>query len=119
MAFGSLFDSITITRENETGAETYRQQVPLEYGPKERWLTRLTEDPEFLRGVAPVELGEERVGRGVHGGALDARAGVRRGFFKSPRRGARFRHAACDLSQQCAAGASHSSSSESAPKFSQ
>jgi len=54
LAFGSLFDSITITRENETGAETYRQQVPLEYGPKERWLTRLTEDPEFLRGVAQV-----------------------------------------------------------------
>lgn len=54
LAFGSLFDSITITRENQSGAETYRQQVPLEYGPKERWLTRLTEDPELLRGVAQV-----------------------------------------------------------------
>lgn len=54
LAFGTLFDNITITRENATGVEQYRQTVPLEYGPKERWLTRLTQDPDFLQGVAQV-----------------------------------------------------------------
>lgn len=54
LAFGSLFDNMTITREDAAGVERYRQIVPLEYGPKERWLTRLVQDPEFLQGVAQV-----------------------------------------------------------------
>lgn len=54
LAFGSLFDNMTITREDSVGTEQYRQVVPLEYGPKERWLTRLTQDPDFLQGVAQV-----------------------------------------------------------------
>tara|TARA_R110000868_G_scaffold79604_35_gene226505 strand:+ start:1945 stop:2790 length:846 start_codon:yes stop_codon:yes gene_type:complete len=54
LAFGSLFDDMTLTREDTTGAEVYRQTVPLEYGPKERWLTRLTQDPDFLQGVAQI-----------------------------------------------------------------
>lgn len=54
LAFGSLFDSMTITREDATGAEKYRQMVPLEYGPKERWLTRLTQDPDFTQSVAQI-----------------------------------------------------------------
>ena len=54
LSFGSLFDNITLTRENTTGAEVYRQVVPLEYGPKERWLTRLTQDPDLQRGVGQI-----------------------------------------------------------------
>lgn len=54
LAFGSLFDNMTITREDASGAEKYRQVVPLEYGPKERWLTRLTQDPDFTQGVAQI-----------------------------------------------------------------
>lgn len=54
LAFGSLFDKMTITRENEEGKEEYRQEVPLEYGPKERWLTHLVQDPDYTRGVGQV-----------------------------------------------------------------
>lgn len=54
LAFGSLFDQMTITREDEDGDEAFRQQVPLEYGPKERWLVHLTQDPDYTKGVAQV-----------------------------------------------------------------
>ena len=54
LSFGSLFDNITLTREDTAGDEVYRQIVPIEYGPKERWLTRLTQDPDLKRGVGQV-----------------------------------------------------------------
>ena len=54
LSFGSLFDNITLTREDTAGDEVYRQIVPIEYGPKERWLTRLTQDPDHNQGVAQV-----------------------------------------------------------------
>ena len=54
LSFGSLFDNITLTREDNTGDEVYRQVVPLEYGPKERWLTRFTQDPDLTRGVGQI-----------------------------------------------------------------
>lgn len=54
LAFGSLFDQMTITRENEDGKEEFRQEVPLEYGPKERWLTHITQDPDYTKGVSIV-----------------------------------------------------------------
>jgi len=54
LSFGSLFDNITLTREDAAGDEVYRQIVPIEYGPKERWLTRLTQDPDLKRGVGQV-----------------------------------------------------------------
>ena len=54
LAFGSLFDNMIITREDSSGNEAYRQVVPLEYGPKERWLVRLTQDPDFLKSVGEV-----------------------------------------------------------------
>ena len=54
LSFGSLFDNITLTREDTAGDEVYRQIVPLEYGPKERWLTRLTQDPDLKQGVGQV-----------------------------------------------------------------
>jgi hypothetical protein len=54
LAFGSLFDQMTITRENEDGKEEFRQEVPLEYGPKERWLVHLTQDPDYTKGVGQV-----------------------------------------------------------------
>ena len=54
LSFGSLFDNITLTREDTAGDEVYRQIVPLEYGPKERWLTRLTQDPDLKQGVGQI-----------------------------------------------------------------
>ena len=54
LSFGTLFDNITLTREDGAGDEVYRQIVPIEYGPKERWLTRLTQDPDLKQGVGQV-----------------------------------------------------------------
>ena len=54
LSFGSLFDNITLTREDTAGDEVYRQIVPIEYGPKERWLTRLTQDPDLKQGVGQI-----------------------------------------------------------------
>lgn len=45
---------MTITREDEDGKEAFRQQVPLQYGPKERWLTHLVQDPDYTKGVGQV-----------------------------------------------------------------
>lgn len=54
LAFGSLFDDMTVVREDATGAEQQRLVVPIDYGPKERWLYRLTQDPDLTRSVGQV-----------------------------------------------------------------
>lgn len=51
VAFGSIFNHIEIRRTDADGAEVQRLVVPIEYAQKERWFTRLTQDPEFLQGV--------------------------------------------------------------------
>jgi hypothetical protein len=52
LAFGSFFDSIYCRRYDMTGKETQRFQVPIEYGPKEKWLLHIIQDPDFLQSVA-------------------------------------------------------------------
>lgn len=52
IAFGSFFNNITIHREDSVGTEVQRFTVPLEFGPKERWLTRLVQDPDLTKGVS-------------------------------------------------------------------
>ena len=54
LAFGSLFDDMTVVREDASGVEQQRLVVPIDYGPKERWLYRLTQDPDFTRSVGQV-----------------------------------------------------------------
>lgn len=54
LAFGSFFDSIYVTREDATDTIQQTLLVPIDYGPKERWLTRLITDPDFLQGVGQV-----------------------------------------------------------------
>lgn len=51
LAFGSFFDSIDVRRYDTTGKVVQRIQVPIEYGPKERWLVNITENPDFSRGI--------------------------------------------------------------------
>ena len=53
LAFGSFFDSIFVTRD-EAGVEKQRILVPLQYGPKEKWLIRITQDPTLDRGVSQI-----------------------------------------------------------------
>lgn len=50
--FGSLFNDIHITRTNSSGDVTQVIRVPITYGPKEKMLTRVTEDPNLDRKTA-------------------------------------------------------------------
>ena len=50
--FGSLFNDIHITRTNSAGKTTQVMQVPITYGPKDKMLARVTEDPNIDRPTA-------------------------------------------------------------------
>jgi hypothetical protein len=52
VAFGTMFNQIDIVRKNNSGAVTQSMKVPLAYGPKQKWLARLSEDPELNKKVA-------------------------------------------------------------------
>jgi hypothetical protein len=52
IAFGTMFNDIEIVRKNSAGAITQTMKVPLAYGPKQKWLSRLTEDPNLSKSVA-------------------------------------------------------------------
>lgn len=45
--FGSLFNKLSITREDENGAEVQRMVVPIAYGPFQKFLARITQDPDL------------------------------------------------------------------------
>jgi len=52
VSFGTLFNNIVVEKTDpESGDVLSRYKVPLSYGPKEKWLTRLEQNPE-LRKVA-------------------------------------------------------------------
>lgn len=50
--FGSLFNKMSITREDNTGAEIQRMVVPIGYGPYQKFLARITQDPNLDRKQA-------------------------------------------------------------------
>ena len=52
VAFGSLFNTIEVRRTNSAGSVIEVLKVPLAYGPKEKFLTRISADPELNPGVA-------------------------------------------------------------------
>jgi len=52
IAFGSMFNNISIVRQNSSGAIIQSMKVPLAYGPKQKWLARLQEDPNLEKKVA-------------------------------------------------------------------
>ena len=49
VAFGSMFNNIYLTRKDRNGNVTQSMKVPLAYGPKQKWLSRLTEDPKLTK----------------------------------------------------------------------
>ena len=51
IAFGSLFDDITVHRERD-GELIQRLAVPITYGPTRAWRTRLTSDPDLNKPVS-------------------------------------------------------------------
>jgi hypothetical protein len=45
--FGSLFNKMSITRDDNTGAEIQRITVPIAYGPYQKFLAKITQDPHL------------------------------------------------------------------------
>jgi hypothetical protein len=43
--FGTIFNKISITREDNSGNEIQRMVVPIAYGPYQKFLAKLTQDP--------------------------------------------------------------------------
>lgn len=52
IAFGGLFNDIVVQRLDINGNRIQSIAVPLAYGPKEKWLTRLAQDPNLDQQVA-------------------------------------------------------------------
>lgn len=50
--FGTLFNNIKITRTDNTGKVTSLMKVPIGYGPKDKMLTRVIQDPNIDRQAA-------------------------------------------------------------------
>ena len=52
VAFGTIFNNINIVRINNSGEVTQSMKVPLAYGPKQKWLSRLDADASLDTKVA-------------------------------------------------------------------
>lgn len=50
--FGTLFNDIYLTRDNPDGTRDQTMKVPINYGPKEKFLARLKANPDLNRPVA-------------------------------------------------------------------
>lgn len=52
VAFGSLFNDLEIVRYSKDGLKEYeRIRVPISYGPKEKYVTRLASDPTLTKSI--------------------------------------------------------------------
>lgn len=51
IAFGQFFNKLEVRRDDASGKEIQRLTVPLDFAAKEKWYTRLVEDPTFSRGI--------------------------------------------------------------------
>ena len=47
VAFGTIFNNINIVRKNNSGTIIQKMKVPLAYGPAQKFLTRLNNDPSL------------------------------------------------------------------------
>ncbi len=52
IGFGTVFNDIHITRKDSSGKIQQSMKVPLAYGPKQKFLVRLSEDPSISKTVA-------------------------------------------------------------------
>ena len=52
IAFGTIFNNIEVRRENSDGSTYSKMKVPLAYGPKQKFLARLEQQPELNKKVA-------------------------------------------------------------------
>lgn len=54
--FGTLFNNITIQRKDANGNAIQNMKVPLSYGPKQKFLTRLFEEPDLNAPEVAIRL---------------------------------------------------------------
>jgi hypothetical protein len=52
VGFGSIFNNIYLIRKNSAGQITQTLKVPLAYGPRQKWLVRITDDPKLQKQFA-------------------------------------------------------------------
>ena len=53
VAFGTMFNDIHLVRYNKAGTTSYEKfKVPLNYGAKEKYITRITSDPTLTKSIA-------------------------------------------------------------------
>lgn len=52
VAFGNMFNEMTVSRVDSTGTRVQTIAVPITYGPKEKFLARIQTDPNLNRPVA-------------------------------------------------------------------
>ena len=52
VAFGTLFNGIQLVRKDNDGTIVQSMKVPLAYGPRQKFLVRLREDPDLTKQVA-------------------------------------------------------------------
>jgi len=52
VAFGTTFNNISLVRKDNNGNIKQSMKVPLAYGPRQKWLTRLNEDADLSKTVA-------------------------------------------------------------------
>jgi hypothetical protein len=51
VAFGELFSDVRIERKDSVGVTQQLVRVPIGYGPKEKWLRRVQENPDLQKSV--------------------------------------------------------------------
>lgn len=69
VAFGTLFNQIQLAKKDANGNVIQTMKVPLAYGPKQKWLARLTEDPNLNK---PTAVTLPRIGFEISGLTYDA-----------------------------------------------
>jgi hypothetical protein len=50
--FGNLFNELQVDRHDSTGAKIQTLNVPIEYGPKQKFITRVLSDPTLNREIS-------------------------------------------------------------------
>jgi hypothetical protein len=54
VAFGTIFNEIEVFRFDKNGRPQMKMTVPLSYGAKEKYLTRITSDPTLTKSISTV-----------------------------------------------------------------
>ena len=81
VSFGTIFNNIVIVRKDGDGGTIQRLKVPLSYSPKEKFLTRLEQQPNLANREMAVSL--PRMGFEISGISYDSSRKLQRvGKFK-------------------------------------